>query len=641
MKANNRKHRTITRIIVSLFLIISFFARLKLYTWPKDKDRQEGDSIFQQLSRREKREFSSIKVSDVLDLRHQKQNITERDPIIISALVERTAIVAESILYSGYIFLDWSGEADDFGYLNYKCLESLLYALPNAKFLVHIIGPAATNYYKFTGLLSKHTFQKYIKYGFNLRVDIIDDIVLYHSRNTIATGVPSENIKDDKELSLLYPGYSYSKRAMTSCCQHKRAKDISAGMKVPYHLIFFNRIVSLYQYGGVYSDFSWLHLQEATQKDNFLQHNFSEPIQGVILKTLCDLPTQFHSMNTNLRLQRPCIFSSLLVFSKNNPVLQCMLTLFGGDDDDEEKILNSNRGSSSGSSSGGGGGGSSNSGSSSGSSSGGGGGGRTGRSNMKRSTSLLLPKDNQSPEESLLACIAHDQRYEGALCIQRAFDFCFARERSVNFFAQPSDTVWAISLGDLDEKDTGAVYSSSSLQSPSLCVDLPYDANSAIQYSNNLLQQKPPVSLCLPSRGVLWMGANGNRFTWQRPEEGSILSALLKQVSSKNGKTIPLQLFENANTLVTQRQLEIQNCFREVHHREISCSHYSAVVPKINNIHKIHNNNNTLQQARQSCAPKFVIAGLVFSSDLFSCIIFLSFTEKTHTHTHTHTHNLR
>lgn len=153
MKTNHRKHRPaqcmLTRTGFGLLALISaifFFAWLQ-HTW---LEVNSGKNTFQQqqLNRKEKGETFKTEYPTLL----KSQNKTK------STVLKE--IIPSNVQYSGYIFFDWSSEADDFGYLNYKSLESLLYNLPHAKFIVHIIGPAATNYYKFTGLLSKQTFQK-------------------------------------------------------------------------------------------------------------------------------------------------------------------------------------------------------------------------------------------------------------------------------------------------------------------------------------------------------------------------------------------------------------------------------------------------------------------------------------------------
>ena len=64
-----------------------------------------------------------------------------------------------------YIFMDWTIYGGELSIENFISIESLLVLYSDVPIVVSIIGPLASNYYKFEALLSKHTFDKYIKMG--------------------------------------------------------------------------------------------------------------------------------------------------------------------------------------------------------------------------------------------------------------------------------------------------------------------------------------------------------------------------------------------------------------------------------------------------------------------------------------------
>ena len=431
-----------------------------------------------------------------------------------------------------YVILDFPAEAEEFGYLNYKSLESFLYALPNANFVIHIIGPAAANYYQFKGLLSKHTFQKYIKYGFKLRVDIVDDIILYRLRNTLRTGIPLETKESVSRLSLSYPGYHYAKLAMRTCCEHKKAKDIEKGMKVPLHLHFFNRVVLLYEYGGISSDFSWIHLN-VINRESFISSAFTShsSVNGYIWKTICFLNDH----------KEECTTSSLLAFSRKNPILRCLLRYYNSE------------------------------------------------------INVLPKRVGKYQEESFLSCIEMDQRTGGAVCIERALQACFDDNKATNLF-DSGDTFRSLQLTSRNKSQLQSCTSTD-------CVRPPNDTDSAIKYSSFLfdnLQGKETSGICLATDGLLWLGANSHRSTWQRPAEFSLLARLLEETSPPN-MNLP-----SLNAASTPRQRKIRQCFREAElHPSSPCNHYYS--DPLSNSTTVAIRHK--QQAQLSCAPKFVLAG--------------------------------
>lgn len=103
----------------------------------------------------------------------------------------------DTSIYSDIIYLDWPKESHKLTYLNYKSVESLLSVYPEAKFECLTIGPNAANYYKVGDVLrysiqkcysphilqhyisnnSKHTFEKYLKRGYDIRTKVVDRII--------------------------------------------------------------------------------------------------------------------------------------------------------------------------------------------------------------------------------------------------------------------------------------------------------------------------------------------------------------------------------------------------------------------------------------------------------------------------------
>ncbi len=197
--------------------------------------------------------------------------------------------------YNGNIYMDWIAHSDKFGYLNYKSLELLILSYPHAKIVVIHLGPTAADYYKFGNMISKHMFQKYDKFGKNVVVDIQGFGKLFR--------------KD-----IIY-GYTYWEKEINKCCNHKSHKDIQEAKNrylPPLHLFFFQRVLNLYKSGGIYSDFSFLHMM--------YNPNMIKVQHGFIVISNCD--------EDRINIPNDCTTSMLLKFEKRSPVLQCVLTQY-------------------------------------------------------------------------------------------------------------------------------------------------------------------------------------------------------------------------------------------------------------------------------------------------------------------------
>jgi hypothetical protein len=195
--------------------------------------------------------------------------------------------------YIGNIYMDWTEHSDKFGYLNYKSLESLILAYPDSNIVVLHLGPTAADYYKFGNMLSKHIFQKYVKFGKNVVVDI--------------QGFGKLLRKD-----VIY-GYKYWTKEIEKCCNHKSHKDIQEAKNrylPPLHLFFFHRILNLYKSGGIFSDFSFMHIM--------FNPNMLKVKHGYVVITNCD----------ESETSTDCTTSMLLKFEKQSTVLHCMLAQY-------------------------------------------------------------------------------------------------------------------------------------------------------------------------------------------------------------------------------------------------------------------------------------------------------------------------
>jgi hypothetical protein len=246
--------------------------------------------------------------------------------------------------YSGLIVVDWTYKSDSFSFINYKSFESLLQIYPRSEVHVHLIAPVTANYYKIGDFLSKHQLQKYIKMGYNIHIKVLSDSLKQ----------PSEAAD---YLSAATPplGSDYWDAEMDKCCLHRRAADIARKRPlVPLHLYFYRRLLSLYENGGIYSDFAWYHIRaldvasslgshlSSSQSSHSLpiEHDISlrgaeqtnssvgvefgrgppgSDVHGAIVQLHC------RDASTEDGEEEYCSSSSLMAFRRHSVVLKCML----------------------------------------------------------------------------------------------------------------------------------------------------------------------------------------------------------------------------------------------------------------------------------------------------------------------------
>ena len=195
------------------------------------------------------------------------------------------------------VYMDWLLPSDDFGYINYKSLESILVQYPEASVTVLLIGPQAADYYKCGDLLSKHYFQKYKKKGYAVKVKVVHD----HPGGTT-------------------PGLAYWNTMSADCCHAATVSDFHTRIPVPYHLAAYSRIYSLYETGGLYTDFTWLHnspIPLRIDRGVLIRKKCSHDFEDSVVTSLC-----VRCPNTASR----CYTSSLYIFrGRHDPVLACLL----------------------------------------------------------------------------------------------------------------------------------------------------------------------------------------------------------------------------------------------------------------------------------------------------------------------------
>lgn len=233
--------------------------------------------------------------------------------------------------YTGNIYLDWIADSDYFGYLNYKSLESLLIQYPEANFQFTLIAPGQAQNYKIGNLISSHFFQKYLKMGYQLRVQI------EAPRGARLFSGP------------LPPGFGYWREQLNLCCSDFKG-DFSRRIHVPLHTYFYRRVLNLYNNGGLYSDFSWYHRQPL---DMFTSLNWraarQETFNGIVLKDVCrpkQAKKKMYERSSFLYLNEPrdalpheCYTSTLMAFNKGNKVLHCVLEQYDSNSTDFRRCI--------------------------------------------------------------------------------------------------------------------------------------------------------------------------------------------------------------------------------------------------------------------------------------------------------------
>jgi len=153
--------------------------------------------------------------------------------------------------------------------------------------------------------LSRHQFEKYSKMGF-----------------WIDMNMPTSKTYERTNLDT----YTYWKDNIEICCSFKASrKELIKAKAIPFHFSFFWRLVALAEYGGIFSDFSWLH----NPSHSLLDPSSSQPTSdgALIIKN--------NILNTT---QPMAPASALLMFRPSSPIPPCLLRKFHyrGEDPAEE-----------------------------------------------------------------------------------------------------------------------------------------------------------------------------------------------------------------------------------------------------------------------------------------------------------------
>lgn len=225
--------------------------------------------------------FSIFSMSIYL-LNNQNSNI--KDYKILS-----NSISSKNEFYKGKIYMDWPFHSDHFNYINYKSLESILANFHGSNVKVLHLGPNIADYYKLGSMISKHQFQKYLKRGYRIEVEI--------------QGIGKRN-----QVSI---GQFYWESQIIKCCSIAKSKNIMDNFIIPFHLHVFNRLYNLKLEGGIYTDFSFMHRPTSPIL-------MSKIDNGVVMITNCSIEEKKSSINI-------CSTSMLLIFKNNSIIVDCML----------------------------------------------------------------------------------------------------------------------------------------------------------------------------------------------------------------------------------------------------------------------------------------------------------------------------
>lgn len=183
--------------------------------------------------------------------------------------------------------LYWLHHSDDFSYINYKSLESVLVHYPNASVVVRLVGPEQADYYKIGTLISKQVFQKYSKQGHDVTVQ-----------------VRFARAADRSNSSL--PGWTFWTSTFSNYYGISKINKMGNLPPAPLYLAFYDRLVSLRENGGISTDFDWIHLDRVDRAMGRMD-------AGILLKTLCT------SAQT-------CAVSTVMAIASGfHPVVECLL----------------------------------------------------------------------------------------------------------------------------------------------------------------------------------------------------------------------------------------------------------------------------------------------------------------------------
>ncbi|RYH25131.1 hypothetical protein EON65_16010 [archaeon] len=195
--------------------------------------------------------------------------------------------------YNGSIFLYWPYHSDSFSLTNYKSLESILTVYSKAKVTLRIVGPEQADYYKVGNIISKQTFQKYIKYGYKLNV-VVQHMII------------------NKKMRCGLPGYKFWTESFTAFYTTTHIMHMREVQHAPYYIAFYDYIVMLYLNGGIVTDFNYLHVHPVI--------NTHQSETGMHLRLYCSAPAN-------------CFVSTFLLAPARHPVLWCLLLKYDGAED--------------------------------------------------------------------------------------------------------------------------------------------------------------------------------------------------------------------------------------------------------------------------------------------------------------------
>lgn len=220
--------------------------------------------------------------------------------------------------FTGKFLVGWFLSYRMFQYLNYKSIESLLLVYPQADTRFRLIAPRMVTNDRCGEIIPYPIFSKFEKQGLRITTEVI-------------------NLADPVHRQA--PGFEYWKSTIMKTFAHNISETPSHVpipshqmdfYPAPYHTVLYDAMIQLYKFGGVYSDLSWIHLKPLPGLDKLENE---DEVAGYAIKVLCneqELPSE-----PTRAFKRPpfyCKASSLLIFSKQHPVLQCMIQRYAQSD---------------------------------------------------------------------------------------------------------------------------------------------------------------------------------------------------------------------------------------------------------------------------------------------------------------------
>lgn len=235
------------------------------------------------------RDFKALLVADV-NAKFNSRSDGLNDRHVWSGTIDQ---YFSSSSYNGTIYLYWPYNSDSFSFINYKSLESILTVYSNAKVTLRIVGPEQADYYKVGNIISKQTFQKYIKYGYKLNVAVQHMIV-------------------NKKMRCGLPGYKFWTESFTAFYTTNHIMHMREVEHAPFYITFYDYIVTLYLNGGIVTDFNFLHLHPVVKTH--------QNETGMHIRLYCAAPAN-------------CFVSTILLAPAQHPLLWCLLSKYDGAED--------------------------------------------------------------------------------------------------------------------------------------------------------------------------------------------------------------------------------------------------------------------------------------------------------------------